>query len=592
MVERANEIFEDGPGGKASHPDKAKLRAWGTWLESFVTAIGANSGSVYPTRASLFADLARPANAMAWVVDDDTVAYNGIYRKSGAVGAGAWSRLGDLPISFIVGTDIGTGTANAIKAETVYPVSESALIIVNVFRSNTSANVTISFNGGAALPVKTSSGNNPSVGGLPANMRLMGVISDGTFRMVNDQASAAAVENSAIAAAASQVAAASSASTANTRATASQTSATNSANSATASEASRQASGTSATNAANSATASEASRQASATSATNSANSATASQTARTGAESARTGSEAARDAAQVHATNAGNSAASASGSANTATTKATEATTARDLSYKWASEAENTQVNDGTRSGYSAYHWSKKAEVAAGGGVPSWAGYTGVITLAQAQSAIAALPLAGGTLSGRLVLPASTTASAMLQLPHGVAPAAPVNGEVWTTTAGLAYRINGVTRQAYDAASMPTVTPAIADAGTDTAVRAWTAALVARAAKAAFPVFVSGQQAFTPGSPVSVAHGLGVVPSEIILDFVCTTADAGYQVGDVVKIYPAHAISNNGLTAYSTTVNVILQMSSAAISFGTKSGGVGVNITPASWRIVVRAKP
>ena len=40
----------------------------------------------------------------------------------------------------------------------------------------------------------------------------------------------------------------------------------------------------------------------------------------------------------------------------------------------------------------------------------------------------------------------ASTTARASLCLPHGSAPSAPVNGDMWTTTAGFFTRINGVT--------------------------------------------------------------------------------------------------------------------------------------------------
>ena len=42
--------------------------------------------------------------------------------------------------------------------------------------------------------------------------------------------------------------------------------------------------------------------------------------------------------------------------------------------------------------------------------------------------------------------LAASTTGGASLNLPHGVAPTAPVNGDIWTTTAGIYVRINGVT--------------------------------------------------------------------------------------------------------------------------------------------------
>lgn len=47
---------------------------------------------------------------------------------------------------------------------------------------------------------------------------------------------------------------------------------------------------------------------------------------------------------------------------------------------------------------------------------------------------------------AGRIVLPASASAGAFLNLPHGAAPASPVNGDIWTTTAGLYVRINGAT--------------------------------------------------------------------------------------------------------------------------------------------------
>lgn len=50
-------------------------------------------------------------------------------------------------------------------------------------------------------------------------------------------------------------------------------------------------------------------------------------------------------------------------------------------------------------------------------------------------------------TISGRLATIASTTGAAGIQLPHGVAPTSPVNGDMWTTTAGLFVRINGVTK-------------------------------------------------------------------------------------------------------------------------------------------------
>ena len=55
-------------------------------------------------------------------------------------------------------------------------------------------------------------------------------------------------------------------------------------------------------------------------------------------------------------------------------------------------------------------------------------------------------LPIAGGTLTGLLTTATSTTTSAGIRLPHGSAPTSPINGDMWTTTAGVFARINGAT--------------------------------------------------------------------------------------------------------------------------------------------------
>lgn len=44
------------------------------------------------------------------------------------------------------------------------------------------------------------------------------------------------------------------------------------------------------------------------------------------------------------------------------------------------------------------------------------------------------------------LVLQAPTTTNPSLNLPHGTAPTTPIDGDVWTTTAGIYVRINGST--------------------------------------------------------------------------------------------------------------------------------------------------
>lgn len=50
-------------------------------------------------------------------------------------------------------------------------------------------------------------------------------------------------------------------------------------------------------------------------------------------------------------------------------------------------------------------------------------------------------------TTTGKFITKASATTAAGLNLPHGAAPTSPANGDMWTTTAGLFVRINGVTK-------------------------------------------------------------------------------------------------------------------------------------------------
>lgn len=54
---------------------------------------------------------------------------------------------------------------------------------------------------------------------------------------------------------------------------------------------------------------------------------------------------------------------------------------------------------------------------------------------------------LSGATFTGKVTVPASTSASAFLNLPHGPLPTSPVNGDVWTTTSDMRVRISGVSQ-------------------------------------------------------------------------------------------------------------------------------------------------
>ncbi len=65
--------------------------------------------------------------------------------------------------------------------------------------------------------------------------------------------------------------------------------------------------------------------------------------------------------------------------------------------------------------------------------------------TLFEAQDFNAA-PLWNVTAAGVMVATTPTTAKPSIRLPHGVAPSAPTDGDMWTTTTGLFIRINGTT--------------------------------------------------------------------------------------------------------------------------------------------------
>ncbi|TAZ76555.1 hypothetical protein [Rhizobium ruizarguesonis] len=189
MPQLAAQIWADGPVDSPQQPDKAAIRVWGTFIESFISAIGANSGSVYTTRSLLLANLAPAANSMAWVMQDTTTAYNGIYQKVGSTNSGTWVRVGDLPFSFIVASDNGSGTPDNILATTSVPVSGSALIWFAISEPNAGSPVTVSFNGDSPLTIKTNSGQDPAPGGLVGI--LLGVKIGSVFRLVSDQSGAA-----------------------------------------------------------------------------------------------------------------------------------------------------------------------------------------------------------------------------------------------------------------------------------------------------------------------------------------------------------------------------------------------------------------
>ncbi|WP_165448765.1 hypothetical protein [Rhizobium leguminosarum] len=185
------DYITDGIPSSGNHkPAKADVRTLLTGYEAVITAFTSNGGLVYTSRAVLFADLAHAPNSSAWVIGDATAAYNGVYMKAGASGSGSWTRVADLPYSFVQLTDAGAGTANAIQLTSTIPTSQSVLRVANVFEAN-AGNVTVSENGGPAKSLLTSSGGQIAAAGLTAGMMIVYVDDGAAFRLLSDQASAA-----------------------------------------------------------------------------------------------------------------------------------------------------------------------------------------------------------------------------------------------------------------------------------------------------------------------------------------------------------------------------------------------------------------
>lgn len=76
-----------------------------------------------------------------------------------------------------------------------------------------------------------------------------------------------------------------------------------------------------------------------------------------------------------------------------------------------------------------------------------AWGSITGVPTTISGYGITDALAKTGDTATGKIAFVASASGAASIGIPHGSAPTSPVNGDVWSSTAGFFVRVNGNTR-------------------------------------------------------------------------------------------------------------------------------------------------
>ena len=137
-------------------------------------------------------------------------------------------------------------------------------------------------------------------------------------------------------------------------------------------------------------------------------------------------------------------------------------------------------------------------------------------------------------------------------------------------------------------------------DAGISTTETLISPAKLAAAVGGASPIskeYISSPRTLISGGFITLTHGLGAIPKIIQYLGVCTTAQNGYVIGDVVDLtnYVARGtggtVSNGLASKLSTTTIEIRVGSSGALYYGIdfSTGGTGGLSVP-NWDLIVKA--
>lgn len=107
---------------------------------------------------------------------------------------------------------------------------------------------------------------------------------------------------------------------------------------------------------------------------------------------------------------------------------------------------------------------------------------------------------------------------------------------------------------------------------------------------------YVSPEQTITSGGALTLAHGLGEVPKLVTAEWVFTTAEHGYSVGDVVPVatfgQSTAGADGMGMSVRKNATNLVVRIGNytAAFLLCNASTGASVLATNANGRLVMRA--
>lgn len=109
----------------------------------------------------------------------------------------------------------------------------------------------------------------------------------------------------------------------------------------------------------------------------------------------------------------------------------------------------------------------------------------------------------------------------------------------------------------------------------------------------ALFATYESAEQTITANGTLSLTHGLGGKPRQVMASLVCQTAELGYSIGDEIVLLSqvGNALDTGfAVTITATTIDVKFGAAAASIRVINKSTGAIASITNANWRMVMRA--
>lgn len=105
---------------------------------------------------------------------------------------------------------------------------------------------------------------------------------------------------------------------------------------------------------------------------------------------------------------------------------------------------------------------------------------------------------------------------------------------------------------------------------------------------------YVSTNQTWAASGTITVSHGLAVIPKKTSVEAECITADAGYSVGAVVDLGASQNYVNGsiyfGFTTEMSSSQLILSIAVNGITIISKATHVPTAMTPASWRLRLKA--